>query len=101
MAERPRQSSAISQAEIDLEPGGGDVNDGMIAPFHAESDKGGARLTRRYGKHIGRCSIAGLSIGMAGLFLALGTQPRTPASQRSLWRAVPPRYAFPRARSGR
>jgi MFS transporter, ACS family, glucarate transporter len=34
----------------------------------------GDRLTRRYGKRIGRCSIAGLSIGMAGLFLALGTQ---------------------------
>jgi ACS family glucarate transporter-like MFS transporter len=34
----------------------------------------GDRLTRIYGKRIGRCSIAGLSIALAGLFLALGTQ---------------------------
>ena len=34
----------------------------------------GDRLTRRYGKRLGRCGVAGASIAMAGLFLALGTQ---------------------------
>jgi ACS family glucarate transporter-like MFS transporter len=31
-------------------------------------------LTKRYGKRIGRCGIAGVSIALAGVFLALGTQ---------------------------
>jgi ACS family glucarate transporter-like MFS transporter len=34
----------------------------------------GDRLTKRYGKRIGRCGTAGVSILLAGAFLALGTQ---------------------------
>ncbi len=32
------------------------------------------RLTRRYGKRIGRCGTAGVSIALAAVFIALGTQ---------------------------
>jgi ACS family glucarate transporter-like MFS transporter len=31
------------------------------------------RLTKRYGKRVGRCGVAGASIALAGVFLALGT----------------------------
>jgi ACS family glucarate transporter-like MFS transporter len=34
----------------------------------------GDRLTRRYGKRVGRCGLAGVGIGLAAVFLALGTQ---------------------------
>jgi len=34
----------------------------------------GDRLTKRYGKRIGRCGLAGVSLAVAGLFLALGTK---------------------------
>lgn len=34
----------------------------------------GDRLTKAYGKRIGRCSIAGLGMGLAGIFIAMGTQ---------------------------
>ena len=32
------------------------------------------RLTRRYGKRIGRCGVAGVSIALAAVFIALATQ---------------------------
>lgn len=32
------------------------------------------RLTKRYGRRIGRCGLAGVSIGLAALFIAAGTQ---------------------------
>jgi ACS family glucarate transporter-like MFS transporter len=34
----------------------------------------GDRLTRRYGKRTGRCALAGVSLTLAGAFIALGTQ---------------------------
>ncbi len=34
----------------------------------------GDYLTKRYGKRIGRCGVAGVSIALAAVFLALGTQ---------------------------
>jgi ACS family glucarate transporter-like MFS transporter len=34
----------------------------------------GDRLTKRFGKRVGRCGLAGLGSGVAALFLALGTQ---------------------------
>lgn len=34
----------------------------------------GDALTRRYGKRLGRCGVAGASIALAALFIALGTQ---------------------------
>ncbi|MCC7175757.1 MAG: MFS transporter [Bryobacterales bacterium] len=34
----------------------------------------GDQLTRKYGKRVGRCGLAGVGIGCAAVFLALGTQ---------------------------